>query len=48
MAVYKRGNTWWYKFRFANREIRESAKTRSKTLAKQAEQKAAARARRGV
>jgi integrase len=39
MAVFKRGNVSWYKFRFANREIRESAKTHSKTLAKQAEQK---------
>jgi integrase len=39
MAVFKRGNIWWYKFRFSNREIRESAKTQLKTLAKQAEQK---------
>src|SRR5260370_6317294 len=39
MAVFKRGNTWWYKVRFANREIRESAKTQLKTIAKQAEQK---------
>src|SRR5579883_1419148 len=30
---------WWYKFRFAGQSIRESAKTSSKTLAKQAEQK---------
>jgi len=30
---------WWYKFYFAGRPIRESAKTESKTLAKQAEQK---------
>src|SRR5215472_12226876 len=39
MAVYKRGDVWWYKFRFANRMIRESAKTTSKTVAKDAEQK---------
>jgi integrase len=39
MAVYKRGDVWWYKFRFANRMIRESAKTGSKTVAKDAEQK---------
>jgi integrase len=38
MAVYKRGDTWWYSFRFANRRIQESAKTQSKTLAKQAEE----------
>src|SRR5438445_8940706 len=37
MSVYKRGNTWWYKFFFANRLIRESAKTRLKTLALKAE-----------
>src|SRR6516225_189991 len=37
MAVYKRGDVWWYKFRFAGRFIRESAKTASKTVAKEAE-----------
>jgi integrase len=37
MAVYKRGDVWWYKFRFAGRFIRESAKTGSKTVAKEAE-----------
>ena len=39
MSVYKRGNTWWYKFWFAGQEIRESAKTHSKTLAKMAEKR---------
>ena len=39
MAVYKRGGVWWYKFRFANRHIRESSKTTSKTVAKEAEKK---------
>ncbi len=38
MAVYQRGETWWYKFRFGNQLIRESAKTASKTVAKLAEQ----------
>ncbi|HWB87019.1 MAG TPA: site-specific integrase [Bryobacteraceae bacterium] len=33
------GTVWWYKFYFAGKPIRESAKTGSKTLAKQAEQK---------
>jgi integrase len=28
---------WWYKFKFANREIRESTKSASKTVAKEAE-----------
>jgi hypothetical protein len=35
--LYRRGGTWWYKFRFAGRLFRESAKTKSKTLAHQAE-----------
>lgn len=33
------GKTWWYEFRFGGQKIRESAKTRSKTLAQRAEQK---------
>ena len=37
MAVFKRGNTWWYEFIFAEKRVRESAKTRSKTVAKEAE-----------
>jgi len=39
MSVYKRGNVYWYKFYFANKLIRESAKTPSKTLAKEAQKK---------
>jgi integrase len=37
VSVYRRGGTWWYKFRFASQEIRESAKTKSKTVAKDAQ-----------
>ena len=37
MSVYKRGDVWWYKFHFAGQEIRESTKTTSKTVAKDAE-----------
>lgn len=37
MAVYKRGETWWFKFRVHGQLIRESAKTSSKTLARDAE-----------
>jgi hypothetical protein len=33
------GNKFWDKFRFAGREIRESQKTQSKTLAKKAGEK---------
>src|SRR5581483_10602953 len=36
MSVYKRGDVWWYKFKFAGQAIRESAKTNSKTVAKKA------------
>ena len=37
--LYRRGNTWWYKFRFAGQIFRESAKTKSKALAGRAERK---------
>jgi len=37
MSVYKRGDVWWYKFRFAGQTIRESSKSESKTVAKDAE-----------
>jgi integrase len=38
MALFKRGDTWWYEFLFARRRVRESLKTTSKTVAKQAQQ----------
>ena len=37
MSVYKRGEVWWYKFRFNGQTIRESADTGSKTVARDAE-----------
>ena len=37
MSLYRRGDVWWYKFRFANQVIRESSKSESKTVAKDAE-----------
>jgi integrase len=37
VSLYKRGDVWWYKFRFAGQIIRESSKSASKTLAKEAE-----------
>jgi len=37
MSVYKRGGVWCYKFRFAGQMIRESSKSESKTVAKDAE-----------
>jgi integrase len=37
MSLYRRGETWWYKFSFNGQSIRESAKTNSKTVARAAE-----------
>jgi integrase len=37
VSVYKRGDVWWYKFRFAGQVVRESSKSESKTVAKDAE-----------
>ena len=37
MSVYKRGELWWYKFWFNEQLIRESSKSKSKTIAKDAE-----------
>jgi integrase len=39
MAIFLRGDVWWYEFSFAGRRVRESSKSASKTLAKTAEQK---------
>ena len=39
MSLSKRGNVWWYEFWLAGSPVRESSKTRSKTLPKAAEQK---------
>jgi integrase len=37
VSVYKRGDVWWYKFRFSGETIRESARTDSKAIARVAE-----------
>jgi integrase len=37
MSLYRRGDVWWYKFRFEGQLIRDSAKTASKTVARDAE-----------
>src|SRR5215472_851836 len=37
MSLYKRGDVWWYKFWFNGQPIRESSKSDSKTVAKDAE-----------
>jgi hypothetical protein len=38
MALFKQGGVWWYKFYFAGQPIRESSKSTSMTIAKNAEQ----------
>src|SRR5688572_2116147 len=35
--LYRRGGVWWWKFAFAGRTFRESAKTASKEVARRAE-----------
>lgn len=37
MALYRRGETYWYHFIYAGRNIQESAKTKKKSVAKEAE-----------
>ena len=37
MSLYKRGDVWWFKFRFAGQVVRESSKSKSKTVAGNAE-----------
>ena len=37
MSVYRRGQVWWYHFRFAGQEIQETSKSTSKTVARDAE-----------
>lgn len=37
MSVYRRGDVYWFKFKFAGQTIRESSKSTSKTVAKDAE-----------
>ncbi len=37
MSLYKRGGVWWYHFRFGGQHIQESSKSKSKTVARDAE-----------
>ena len=37
MSLYRRGGVWWYKFRFGGQVIRESSKSMSRTVAREAE-----------
>jgi len=39
MGLFQRGDVWWYEFWFAARRIQESTKSKSKTVAKVAEQR---------
>ena len=46
--LYKRGKTWWYKFKYNGAEIRESARTRNKNVAAEVERKRHHDLERGV
>jgi integrase len=37
MAVYKRGDVWWYRFKFSGESVRESTKQSNKRVAEQIE-----------
>jgi hypothetical protein len=37
VSLFRRGDVWWYEFWFAGQRIRESSKSTSKTVAKDAE-----------
>jgi integrase len=37
MSLFRRGNVWWYQFRFAGQRYQESTRSTSKTLARDAE-----------
>jgi integrase len=37
MGLYKRGGVWWYQFKFCGRKIRESSRSSSKNIARDAE-----------
>src|SRR5947209_1582944 len=48
MSVYRRGGVYWYKFRFEGQAIRESARSSSKTIAREAERVRRRELERGV
>src|ERR1700737_232124 len=37
MGIYKRGDVWWYRFKFAGESVRESTKQCNKRVAEQME-----------
>ena len=37
MSTYRRGLVWWYRFKFAGQTIRETSKSTSRTVARDAE-----------
>jgi integrase len=48
MSVFKRGRVYWFEFEFNGSRIRESAKTTSKTLAREAERQRRRELERGI
>jgi len=47
-VLFRRNNIWWYDFSFANQRIRESTHSRSKTVAREAEQQRRRDLERGI
>ncbi|MGA9426031.1 MAG: hypothetical protein WBV33_13205 [Terracidiphilus sp.] len=48
MMLFRRSNIWWYDFSFRNQRIRESTHSRSKTVAREAEQQRRRDLERGI
>jgi hypothetical protein len=46
--LFRRSNIWWYDFSFRNQRIRESTHSRSKTVAREAEQQRRRDLERGI
>ncbi|MCU1327493.1 MAG: site-specific integrase [Bryobacterales bacterium] len=48
MAIYKRGDVYWYSFIFAGQRVQESSKSKSKTVAKESEKQRRRELERGL
>jgi hypothetical protein len=46
--LFRRNNVWWYDFSFAKQRVRESTHSRSKTVAREAEQQRRRDLERGI
>jgi integrase len=48
MSTYKRGGVWWYRFKFEGQTIRESSRSSSRTIARDAERTRHRELERGI